>query len=66
MKITTFNWAGSAKNLPDWFKHNETIEVADVWEAVKELYATGNNVMISHSRDGEPIVFVDDRRFTQR
>lgn len=65
MKIVVYNWASSAKNLPDWFKHNKVIEVEDLFDAAKKLYATGNNVMIYHSA-GIPTIFVDDGRFSQR
>lgn len=64
MKVRMVAWVGGIKNLPTWFKHGEDAEVS--WAQVEELFATGNNVMISHA-DGEEVnLFVDNRRFTQR
>lgn len=65
MKVSFYNWCGTAKNLPDWFKHQEEGEVT--WEQIQELYATGNNIMLMHHSDGSGTTLaVDDRRFGQR
>jgi hypothetical protein len=64
MKATMYNWAGEAKNLPDWFHHDEIAEVS--LEQVYEIFNTGNNVMLAHSGDDDVILFVDNRRFGQR
>jgi hypothetical protein len=69
MQVLMFNWAGEAKNLPEWFKHNQQAEVS--WEQVEELLATGNNVMLYNGIDKFSsqetlIMYVDNRRFTMR
>lgn len=64
MKVLMCNWAGTAKNLPAWFKHDKEAEVS--WEQIQELYETGNNVMMKHVPSLGHILFVDDRGFGQR
>jgi len=63
MKTRMVEWVGGIKNLPAWFKSVEDIELS--WELIQELYATGNNVMLCHVGN-DHIVFVDNKRFTQR
>ncbi len=63
MKCLMYKWVGKIKNLPAWFKHQEYAELS--WDQINELYQTGNNIMLKHS-EGENILFVDDRGFSQR
>lgn len=63
MKVIMFNWAFQAKNLPEWFKHDEEADVTT--DQMMELFSTGNNIMLTHFKDGV-ILFVDNKRFTQR
>jgi hypothetical protein len=63
MKVTMAQWVGGIKNLPLWFKSGEDKDVS--LEQIKELYDTGNNVMLFHSGD-QTTLFVDNKRFTQR
>jgi hypothetical protein len=62
MYAVMYDWRGGAKNLPEWFIHQETIKIS--WEMIQELYDTGNNVMLRHSDDGM-IVLVDNGGFTR-
>lgn len=64
MKVRMVQWVGGIKNLPTWFKCHEDLDIS--WEQIKELYDTGNNVMLVHSDDFDNILFVDNKRFTQR
>jgi len=60
-------WVLDVKNLPTWFKHGERAHVT--WDQVKELYDTGNNVMIRHTDSGsefDAALYVDNKGFTQR
>ena len=64
MKFIMCEWAYGCKNLPSWFKHDQEADLTI--DQIKELYDTGNNVMLCHGKDGVNILFVDDRRFSQR
>ena len=64
MKVLMAKWVGEIKNLPSWFKHDEEADVS--WEQIKELFDTGNNIMLYHSRDGYIGLYVDNKIFTQR
>lgn len=64
MQARMVEWVGGIKNLPTWFKSGEELDIS--WEQVKELYDTGNNVMLVHSGNENTYLFVDNRRFTQR
>lgn len=67
-------WAGKLTGLPSWFKYGsrnadkqeELVEVDLTFEMLQELYNTGANIMLLHSRDGKTVLFVDDRAFGQR
>jgi hypothetical protein len=69
MQVLMFNWTGEAKNLPEWFQHTQYAEVS--WEQIKELLATGNNIMLYNGIDKFSsqetiILYVDNKRFTMR
>jgi hypothetical protein len=63
MKARMVEWVGGIKNLPMWFKSGQDSDIS--WEQIKELFDTGNNVMLSHSGN-DIVIFVDNKRFTQR
>jgi hypothetical protein len=63
MKVRMVEWIGGIKNLPSWFKNGEDIDIS--YDQIKELYDTGNNIMLCHSGD-DSVLFVDNKRFTQR
>lgn len=63
MKVKMCIWAGGTPNLPSWFKHDEEIDMT--FEQLKELYGTGNNVMLYHA-NGFDSLCVDSKKFTQR
>lgn len=66
MNILMYNWAGTAKNLPVWFTHDQYLNDC-TWQQIEELLNTGNNVMLRHmSNSKDIIVFVDDKNFGQR
>lgn len=66
--VLMVEWVGGIKNLPTWFKHGERAHVT--WDQVKELYDTGNNVMIRHYHNNDSgldaALYVDDKGFNQR
>ena len=65
MKMRMVEWVGGEiKNLPTWFKSGEDLDIS--WEQIKELYDTGNNVMLCHNSDNEHTIYVDNKRFTKR
>lgn len=64
MKVFCAEFVGGIKNLPTWWKNNTEMDVTP--EQIIELYNTGNNVMLNHSTVQGTILWVDDRRFTQR
>ena len=69
MKVYMFKWVGRIENLPEWFKNQEIADVS--LEQIKELYDTGNNIMLRHWKhpdSDEPIMMlaVDNGRFNQR
>lgn len=63
MKVSLYNWVGTAKNLPEWFDHESIIDIS--LEQIQELFDTGNNVMLCHIKN-KIVVFVDDGRFNHR
>lgn len=64
MQVKLRNWAGTAKNLPQWFKDESVIDIT--LEQIKELFDTGNNLMLCHDINNDIIVFVDNRCFSHR
>lgn len=69
MKVIMYEWYKGIKNLPSWFKDDQEIEID--FDKIKELFDTGNNVMISHIKGHMPgevvaVLWVDDKQFTQR
>lgn len=67
MKAYLLDWHNRCKNLPSWFVSRTEVENLSL-EQIKELYATGNNVMLIHAanEDGIDIVAVDIGRFGMR
>lgn len=63
MKTRMVEWVGGIKNLPSWFSSGEDIDLS--FEQLKEIYDTGNNIMLVHSGETN-VLFVDNKRFTQR
>lgn len=69
MEVVMFNWAGEAKDLPEWFQHNQITDIS--WKQIEELLNTGNNIMLYHGIDKFSsqeviILYVDNKRFTMR
>ncbi len=63
MKLHMFEYVGGIKNLPSWWKNNEAADIN--LDQIKELFDTGNNVMLYHSIDKDYLM-VDDKMFKQR
>lgn len=67
MKANTFIWYETntlKAKLPEWFHHNTISEVS--WEQVQELFATGLNVMLKHTKDNDEdltLICVAERHF---
>lgn len=65
MKATIYFWACGNFESQTGYKHNQEIPAWDVFRISQEIFMKGLNTMLSH--EGEDIVlFVDDKRFTQR
>jgi hypothetical protein len=67
MKARMVIWVSKPDNLPDWFKHDETIDVSE--SQIMELFQTGTNVMMLHTNvlgEAELMLAVDSKRFQQR
>jgi hypothetical protein len=63
MKAVLAWWVSRPDNLPEWFEYHKEMEITP--EQIIELYNTGNNVMLWHG-DDQIIIFVDDKKFSQR
>jgi len=69
-KAFVFFWAGQDFSELTGLKHNQEIPHDEVHRISKEIFEQGLNTMISHqedgSEDGSVVLFVDNKRFTQR
>lgn len=63
MRVLMFCWYTNYPKLPDWFKHSQEIDLD--FEKLQELFNTGLNIMLYHGKE-KNILFVDDKRFSQR
>ena len=68
-KLIIFYWALQDFEEQTGYKHNAVVEFYEMCEVTKiaeSIFNTGLNVMLSHGKDDNVILYVDDRRFQQR
>ena len=66
MKATIYYWALQNFEEKTGYKHNQEIPVEDIFNIQAFIFGLGLNTMLYHASDDHWILFVDDRRFTQR
>lgn len=67
MKTLIYFWAFQNEQFKKLtgYDHHQEIPFEDTFKASKEIFDKGLNVMVYHSTNGA-ILYVDDKRFTQR
>jgi hypothetical protein len=67
MKATIYYFHGANNKFEDLtgYKHNQEVEVTQVFNIVAWIFGLGLNVMLYHSGD-DITIMIDDKRFQQR
>ena len=66
MAAVIYYWALQRFEERTGYEHNQEIPVEEVFDIQKKIFNMGLNTMLYHSGEDNIILFVDDRRFTQR
>lgn len=66
MKAKIYYWALQNFEEKTGYKHNQEIPIDDIFTIQAFIFGLGLNTMLYHSSDDTVVLFVDDRRFTQR
>jgi len=68
MKTTIFFWAFQMKfEATTGYKHLQEVPIEDTFKIAEDIQnRTGLNVMIQQLKEGSKVLYIDDKRFTQR
>jgi len=66
MKATIFYWALQDFSEKTGYEHNQEIPFEEIFSIQAFIFGLGLNTMLYHAGDDSVVLFVDDRRFSQR